>query len=253
VLAFRIRRPDLLLTVLCLLLPMALAVDAVCAPRDAGAGTPPREVGGRFLTAEERARAEDRGPPRGFDTELEVGAGVQSLSDEDLDRTYGLLPSIGVGASWRLAASTRLVIGARYACSRGDPYYDMPGFSGGDDATLRAVPLTIGVRANLNPGSRLRYHVGCALQLAWLQETFPVDGGPNRFTGYGIGPLVMTGPEWRSRDERRAVGLEFGLGARGGHVDHGTDRHDVDLTGVQVRLYYAFHPGAAAPREEGSR
>ncbi len=246
----RLRRSSPCLAVLCLLLPMVAVVDGVCAPGGAAAGVAPREVGGRELTAEERALAEETGPPRGFDTELEFGPGAQSLDNDDLDRTYGLLPSFGLGVSWLLVAQTRLVFGVRYARSGGDPYYDMPDFRSDDGATLRAVPVTLGVRGNLNPHSRLRYHLGCALQVAWLQETVPVDGGLNRFTGYGVGALLTSGPEWRSRDGRRALGLELAWGGRGGHIDHGADSHDVDLTGIHARLYYVIRPGAAAPREE---
>ena len=245
--AIRPRRFDLLLPVLCLLLPALRATEALCAPADAA--KPPREVGGHALARGQR----DPGPPRDFDPEIEFGPQVQSLSADDLGRTYGLLPSFGVAVSWLLVAQTRLVLGARYACSTGDPYYDLPEFRNPDGATLCAVPFTFGVRANLNPGSRLRYHLGCALQIAWIQETLPVDGAPARFTGYGIGPLLTSGPEWRSRDERRAFGLEFAWGGRGGHVDHGADSHDVDLTGLHFRAYYVIRPGAAAPREEGSR
>jgi len=224
------------------------------APACPAAAQTPREVGGtRASPAPAAASADDGGCDCDLATEYEFALGAQSLSEDDLDATYGLLPSLGAGVSWRLLGHTRLVLAARYAVSRGDPYYDTPDFRDGEAARLRAVPVTLGLRGNLNPGHRLRFHLGCALQVAWLEEELPVAGGTGRFTGYGIGPLVTAGPEWRACDERRAVGLELAYGGRGGGVDRGAATHDVDLTGFHARIYYAFRPGAGTEAGRGAR
>mgnify|MGYP003474899328 CR=1 FL=1 len=61
--------------------------------------------------------------------------------------------------------------------------------------------------------------------------------------------MNRSGPEWRTRDERRAVGIEFGLGGCGADLGPGQGSHDVDLTGFHARAYVTMRLGGDSTTE----
>jgi hypothetical protein len=61
--------------------------------------------------------------------------------------------------------------------------------------------------------------------------------------------MLTLGPEWRTRDQRRAVGIEFGLGGCGADLGPGQGSHDVDLTGFHARAYVTMRLGSDATTE----
>ncbi|MCP4571419.1 MAG: hypothetical protein GY838_03635 [bacterium] len=171
--------------------------------------------------------AETSGPARVYDLEpeWEILGAVQTFSDNDLDRTYGLLGGGGLGWSVRSGQDTRFVVRLQYLRSKGDPYYDQPSFDAGTPATLQVVPISLGVRHDLAPNSRLRVNAGASLGFDWTREEMPDPNDPARtqaHDGIGWGLQLSLGPEYRSRDERRGFGIEFVFA-----------HHQVELTGAE--------------------
>ncbi len=234
----------------------AIAILGAGLSGHAAAGAPFREAGGTKVEPRPESRS-DTTASHAYDFEVELGVGAQTLREPDLDATYGLLPFASVGLGWRLGSLTRLVIGARYAASDGNPYYSTPEFQSREQARLVAVPVTLGVRHNLNPGGRLRYNIGLAWQIAWIRERTPGAEGWVSRSGTGSGLLFTMGPEWPSRDGRRAVGLEAGWGGSSASLGvtnlFRNERQSVDLSGLHARLYYTFRLGKAAQPGEVRR
>ena len=56
--------------------------------------------------------------------------------------------------------------------------------------------------------------------------------------GWSKGMKLTLTPEWRSRDQRRALGLTFTWGGSSGEVGKGRDDHEVNLMGMGASLYY---------------
>jgi hypothetical protein len=185
-------------------------------------------------------------------TDLEVMAGAQTLGSDDFGDTYGLLPFAGIGVSWPAGSRTQVTLSARYCRSSGDLFYDVPEFQMDRQALLQSVPVMFAVRENLVPSRQTRFLGGIAMQMAWIEEKLPAGTdlhGQDTNAGYGFGLLLTLGPEWRTRDLRRAVGLEFGLGGYGADIGSGRARHEVDLTGFQIRAYVTAQIGGASAME----
>lgn len=192
------------------------------------------------------------GPPPDDATRLTASFGFVGLGDGDLDATYDLLPRAEVGASWRLAPATRLAVSVGYASVEGDPYYDVDGFDGNDGARLRVVPVTVAVRRDLIGDSSLRVVGGFAMQAAWIEERLPTgetESGYETYDGRAFGVELSVGPELWLAGGRHAVGLEFTFGGPMGELQQSTRRHDIDLSGVGLRLGYTLALGSL----EGSR
>lgn len=186
-----------------------------------------------------------RVPWEDFDTELELAVAGTVLLNDDLDRTYGHLTTFGLGVTFALGAETRMFLTADYGRRSGDPYYDVAGFDQARANRLQTVPMSWGIRSNFAPLSRIKVLYGAALVVTYVREKAPVLSGTQAagvITSSGLltGFKITLGPEWRTRDRSRAVGLEFSYAVSKGHVKSSDLRRRVDLTGFTARLYYAF-------------
>ena len=187
-------------------------------------------------------------PPSNSDVRLEARASFETLFDDDLEATYGVLPAGEVGVSWRLGEQTRFALALCYATSDGNPYYDTPGFDS-EIARVTAVPLTLAIRLVSNEEGPLRIVAGLGVQAAWVEEQVPTgttEDGLQKLDGYGFGVLVTVGPEWRLAGGRHVVSLEFALGGVSAEVQDDSQRHDVDLRGFHLRFGYALALGSTA-------
>lgn len=185
-------------------------------------------------------------PPPDHDVRLEARASFQTLFDDDLDATYGVLPAGEVGVSWRLGEQTRFALALAYATSDGNPYYDIPGIDS-EIARVTAVPLTLAIRLESNDAGPLGIVAGLGVQAAWVEEQVPTgttEDGLQKLDGYGFGVLVSVGPEWRLAGGRHVLSLEFALGGVSAEVQDGSRRHDVDLRGFHLRCGYALALGS---------
>jgi hypothetical protein len=195
--------------------------------------------------------ARGNGPPKppldlsllGF--ELSAHAGYAVFSEQDMYDTYGGMRQVGLEASVGVDADARFVIGVGYGSTTGDPFYDLPEFEGGSDVRLRTAPVTVGFKLNASRNPRYRVYWGMFVVCTWLEEKVPavdaISADPYRtYDGWGMGYLTTIAPEWRSRDQRRAVGLTLHWGGSSGDVGRGHDKHHVNLVGPGARLHYTI-------------
>lgn len=188
-------------------------------------------------------RATEHFEPLDYDAELSLSAGYIVFLEQDMSDTYGGLPLTGVEASLGTNESVRFVIGLGYGSRSGDPHYDSPEFEGGNDVKLKVVPITVGMRANISRNPRFRLYWGACIEVAWMEEKVPdidqASGASHRLDrGWGKGFKFTLSPEWRSRDQRRALGLTFTWGGSTGEVGKGYHDHEVSLWGMGARLHY---------------
>jgi len=177
--------------------------------------------------------------------ELSPHAGYAIFSEQDMYDTYIGMPQVGLEASVGIDADARFVIGIGYGSTAGDPFYDVPEFEGSDDVRLRAAPLSVGVKLNASRNPRYRLYWGMFVLATWMQEKVPaldaIHGDPYRtYDGWGMGYLTTIAPEWRSRDQRRAVGLTLQWGGSRADIGRGYDDHPVNLVGLGARIHYTI-------------
>lgn len=186
--------------------------------------------------------------------EIEILGTVQTLTDDDLDLTYGLLGGGGLGFSVRSGRDTRFVVRIEYLRSEGDPYYDQSAFDAGTPAELVVVPFSLGVRHDLAPHAALRLNVGFALGLDWIREELPDPQDPANlatYDGVGWGLDFSLGPEYRTRDERYGIGLEIAYGRHEAEVSNSqAGDHELNRSGLFGRVYLVFALGASGHDEE---
>jgi hypothetical protein len=177
--------------------------------------------------------------------ELSLLLGWNQFTTDDIDDTYGGLLSCGLRFCWTTSDRSEFFLAAQYGAVSGDPYYDVPTFEGFEAAHLRALPLQMGVRWNTTEQTRIRVYFGLAIEAVWAEEETPAISESRRDnmqadSGWVYGFRISLGPEWRSRDENRAVGLEIGYDECGGDIGKGRHRHDLNLSAFGARAYYAI-------------
>jgi len=198
------------------------------------------EVGGSRMSPER-----DRAPVdvSAMGLELSLQAGYTAFSEQDLSDTYGGVPQVGVEASFGTSETARFLFGVRYGQASGDPFYDTPEFDGGGTARLRTLPITFGFKIHNDVNPRYRLYWGLFVEWAWMQETMSASGGgpPEQSDqGWTKGLQFMVAPEWRSRDQRRAVGVAILYGGSSGKIGTGRYDHEVNAIGGSVRLHYTL-------------
>lgn len=181
-----------------------------------------------------------RGP---LDQEIEFGLSALIPTEDDISAIYGGVPVAQARLSVRIGRQSQFFLGGGYGRAHGDPYYDQPSFEAADEAELTVVPVQMGVRINLLPRDEFRLNLGFLMEAVWLRERLPVGelGDPEPWrsdSGWTRGIGVTFGPEWRSRNLRRAVGFEAGLTGNGGTIGKAPER-DANLTGMSGRLYFS--------------
>ncbi len=216
----------------CCLFVLALTVGATTAARsqvEIGGPTPPP------------VSARDRDAPP-LDVKLGPVFGWLFLNEQVMSETYGTVAIPGLMMVTDVSADTRFVLGAGRGAARGNPFHDVTGYEGGDEAELTTVPLRIGLQSDLSPHPRLHLLCGLSAELVWMRERLPaaaVAGSPDHvdFDGWGEGLRFGFGPEWRSADDRRVVGFTMEWSASGGEVFGDGRRHEVNLTGTGLQFH----------------
>jgi hypothetical protein len=174
--------------------------------------------------------------------------GFQSLADDDMQGTYGMIPALGLRFTAPMGNASEFLLGAGYGWDTGNPYYGEADFVTPDRAHLRAIPIEIGVRATPLLHPRRAFYVGAAIEYLWVREEAPVgdalDGaasGWRRFSGWGWGAKMLAGPEWRIAGGRFSIGCEVSLGIRSLIISRGYEQHRVNLSGLGTRALVSAH------------
>lgn len=180
-----------------------------------------------------------------LDSRLDISAQYTHLTGDDMQDTYGGIPMVSAGLSFQTTRTTRFFVSLGYGESEGNPYSQTPGISTADRIQVRYLPLLLGVKVNLARSTRIHVYLGAGLEIAWMEETIPVLDGSGIIldqassdinSGYQVtfGPLFMLG------HGDQALGLEVGWGGSKGSVASSNHKHDLDLTGLRGRLYFAL-------------
>lgn len=177
---------------------------------------------------------------------LEVGLTRLSPADDDVAGIYGSLPLAHLRCSVRVAAGTRVFVGAGYGRRHGDPYYDQPTFADPDAARLEVVALQAGVRVNaLRPGP-LGLWLGALAELTRVSETLPrerwyVGEGSSTATGVTPGVGLTVAPQWTPARGRWGLGAEFAVVGNSGDLGRSPALR-ANLTGWRGSLYATWRP-----------
>jgi hypothetical protein len=187
------------------------------------------------LAASLPARAVDWPP-----TALLVGG--RTFTDEDLNRTYGTLPEIGLRVLLPFEPRTHFFLGAGAVLGEGDPHYGQAHFSGEGAARLRLMPLEFGVRTNTIRHPWHSFFVGVAVQYTRASERIRGDVGGSAaegatYVGWGWGGRVLAGPEWRFGRGTTGVGIEISYGVGHVYAEHEYRQREVGLTGLRLCGY----------------
>jgi hypothetical protein len=173
--------------------------------------------------------------------ELAASYGYVVFTEDDMGDTYTGLPSFGLEASVGLSEEVRFILACRYGSTSGNPFYDTPGFTTGPDNELKVVPMLMGFRVDISEHPRFRVYFGLDFVASWIREEVPTSLGVESVvmeerSGLGLGVLMTLTPQWRSADDRYAIGVEIGAGGSSGEIGKGWDDHEVNLTGLSARL-----------------
>ncbi len=178
------------------------------------------------------------------DTRIEFSYLHTLLSGEHIGETYGYLPQLGAGVSLALSDRSRIFMSLHYGRKSGDPYWDVPSFSG-PNITVQNVPLMFGAKTNASSRHSYRLYFGAAMQLTYLKEkTYTADsyGNPleENATGWATGYYFFVAPEFPLSKNGNALGCELAWGGSKGTVRASHQSHGVDLSGFNMRLYYSL-------------
>ncbi|MBD3236626.1 MAG: hypothetical protein GF330_07975 [Candidatus Eisenbacteria bacterium] len=169
-------------------------------------------------------------------------AGGRSFVDEDLQRTYGTVPELGLRLLLPFEPRTHFFLGVGYVFDDGDPYYGDPHFDGDGAARLRLLPLEFGVRTNTLAHSTHRFHLGAAIQYTRASERIRGGAGGSMagmpsYSGWGWGGRILAGPEWRLGSAGLAAGAEVSLGIGTVYGRHQHREREIALFGMRLRAY----------------
>ncbi|MDO9172719.1 MAG: hypothetical protein Q7W29_12910 [bacterium] len=176
------------------------------------------------------------------DQDMMIGISINRLilAEQDMADTYGTVAIPGVTAVAAIADHSRFVFTAGCGFAKGSPFYDVTGYEGDNEARLKTILMQFGMQGDLSRNTRLRVYWGLSAELARIHERLPAyAGSPDHddFDGWGTGLRFTFGPEWRSADAARAIGLTMGWGTVGGAVSHEGHRHEVNLSGAGLQCH----------------
>lgn len=181
---------------------------------------------------------------------LAVTVGGSRFTSEDLRRTYGSVPAVGLRVHVNDGPSAQYFLGIQYASRRGDSFYDDPVFESSGSAKLVVMPIEFGLRTNLRRGHRPGVFLGIAGEYSRIWERVRGTHHSNpraseTIRGWGLGVRVVAGPEFELGRGPWIMGTEFSAGrqlswtgvhARSNRESRG-DHRTVELTGLAVRAY----------------
>ena len=178
------------------------------------------------------------------------GIGITILSggyfieqDNDVRKTYGVIPTIGFRIAKIFATQNEIFLNVEYSNTSGDPYYDHPDFISSLESKLKVAPIKCGVRFIAAQTSDFRVYVGAGLSLYWIEEKTPglYETTPADYSGIGLGVNALLAPELRFSENKYAVGLELSLGKRNVEMSDNHTYQDISMSGWALRGYVSTH------------
>jgi hypothetical protein len=141
--------------------PAASAVPVVPAA-PAAATAPAVPIAGAV-----RAMQSPRATPRPL---LAVSVSGSLFADEDMRRTYGGAPAVGLRIHVDDGVSAQYFLGVQFCSQRGDSYHGDPVFESSGNARLTVVPFELGLRTNPRRSHRQGFFVGAAGEYSRVWE-----------------------------------------------------------------------------------
>jgi hypothetical protein len=173
---------------------------------------------------------------------LAVSLGGSLYANEDMRRTYGSVPAVGLWIHVNDGPSAQYLLGIQYGSKRGNPLYGDPVFEGGETARLTVMSIRIGLRGNLMPRHRLGLFLGLAGEYSRIWETVrgvsdPDLNVPETAHDVGLGGQLLVGPEFELSPGRWVVGTEFSIRLLSIPHEYRHRRWTEEPSGPAVRAY----------------
>jgi hypothetical protein len=232
--SFRVRR---WLRIAVSLQALAIGLWATAPAVRAGPGIPAVPA----VPADPAARAEQ--PPQVTPRPLlAVSLGWFFFADQDIRKTYGAAPAVGLWLHVNDGPSAQYLLGIQYGSKRGNPLYGDPVFEGGETARLTVMSTRIGLRGNFRPRHRLGLLLGFAGEYSRIWQTVrgvsdPDLNLPASVHHWGLGGRLLAGPEFELSPGRWAVGTEFSICLLSIHHEDRYRRWTEEASGPAVRAY----------------
>jgi hypothetical protein len=203
----------------------------------------PPEIGGTTTPSEDDPSPFDE--LGGLEAQLDISARYTRFTGQDMNKTYGGVPAVTVGGTFRISRFWRLFLSGGYGQATGDPYHGTPGIIAEDSIEVRYAPFNLGLKYDLARSAKVRVYFGLGFEFAWMEETIPLQGENGEVTdisssGVNKGFTWSFGPEFVVGSAGQALGLELGGGGSKGTVTSEGHSHDVDVTGYRGRVYFVF-------------
>lgn len=202
----------------------------------------PQEIGGSANASDEDP---DPGNLSNLETLLDLSANYTHFTGEDMDQTYGGIPQVSLGLTFRFSRFWWFHLSGGYGETSGDPYHGTSGIITQDQVEVRYIPFLLGIKYNMARSSKVRVYVGFGLEFAWTEETVPLQDEtgavvPTSSSGLNNGYFWNFGPEFILGQGGQALGLEVGWGGSKGAITSEGHSHDIDMTGFRGRIYFAI-------------
>ena len=181
----------------------------------------------------------------GLEAQLGLGVRYTWFTSEDMQEVYGGIPVVELGFTARISRYSYLFTSLGYGWANGDPFDGALDLADEDMAGIRTIPFQMGLKVDLSRNSRLHVYAGFAFEIAWMEEELPTLDDQSRLTtepasGTNTGYALTFGPEFLLGEKGNVLGLELGWGGAKGAVSTEDHSHDLDLTGLRGRVYFAL-------------
>jgi hypothetical protein len=175
---------------------------------------------------------------------LALSVGGWFFASEDMQRTYGAVPTVGLWIHINDGPSAQYFLGVQYGARRGDNNYGDPVFESGGNAKVTAVPIEFGLRANLRRRHRPGIFLGIAGDYIRTWETVrgthrPNPEVPETIRNWALGLRLLAGPEVEIGRGHWVAGSEFSVGGSFTPSEPHDNQRTIDLAGLAVRAYVA--------------
>lgn len=181
----------------------------------------------------------------GLEGQLALGVRYTWFTGEDMREVYGGMPVVELGFTARISRYSYFFTSVGYGRATGDFFDGTLDLDDDDMARIQTVPFQLGLKVDFARNSSLHVYGGFAVEIAWMEEEIPTLDYQSRLTtepasGTNTGYALTFGPEFILGEKGNALGFEVGWGGAKGPVSTSGHSHDLDLTGLRGRVYFAL-------------